>query len=111
MAGAEDTRTCDPVGAQCSIAIIAALLLSGCACSAADWDPTTVSRAKALGAIAEPNCDGDQLARYSKASSSFMERADPLMLEIARLEAERDCYRAAERRARLGSQPSSHQFK
>ncbi len=106
MASAQNNKACDSVGAQRFIAIIATLLLPGCACSDADWDAAVGSRAEASGAMSEPDCDGEPLAQFSKATSSLMGRADPLMLEIARLEAERDCFKAAGRRARLGPKPS-----
>lgn len=80
--------------------IATALLMSGCACGGADWDPMVVSDAEASETLAAHDCEADKRAQFSKVSAGFMERADPLMLEIARLEAERDCYKAAERRAR-----------
>jgi hypothetical protein len=80
--------------------IATAVLMSGCACNDADWESMVVSDAGAFETLAAPDCEGDKRAQFSKASAGFMERADPLMLEIARLEAERDCYKAAERRAR-----------
>lgn len=81
-------------------AALASLVLCGCACGETDWDTAVFAGAEASEALAVPDCDAGNLARFSKISADLVGRADPHMLEIARLEAERDCYKAAERRAR-----------
>jgi hypothetical protein len=79
---------------------LATLTLAGCACDDADWKADIAGDAEAATLDGAPNCDFDSLDRRSKASAALAERADPRLLEIARLEAERDCYKAAEARAR-----------
>jgi hypothetical protein len=79
---------------------LATLPLAGCACDEAAWKADIAGDAEAATLDAAPNCDFDSLDRRSKASAALAERADPRLLEIARLEAERDCYKAAEARAR-----------
>ena len=75
-------------------AALASLTLAGCACDEANWKTEVVSL------TGPPNCAFNSLEHRSKASANLVERADPKLLEIARLEAERDCYKAAEARAR-----------
>ena len=79
---------------------LATLTLAGCACDDADWKADIAGDAEAATLDGAPNCDFDSLDRRSKVSATLAERADPHLLEIARLEAERDCYKAAEARAR-----------
>jgi hypothetical protein len=76
---------------------LASLAASGCACDGDDW---TADVAEAATTENAPNCDFGNLDQHSKASATLAERADPRLLEIARLEAERDCYKAAETKAR-----------
>ena len=73
---------------------LSTLTLAGCACDDAGWKTAVAYNSGA------PYCDFDSLDRRSKVSAALVERADPNLLEIARLEAERDCYKAAEARAR-----------
>ena len=79
---------------------LATLTLAGCACDDAAWKADIAGDAEAATLDGAPNCDFDSLDRRSKVSATLAERADPHLLEIARLEAERDCYKAAEARAR-----------
>jgi hypothetical protein len=84
-----------PLATQLLVAAaLAALTLTGCACDDAEWKTVVAADSGA------PNCDFDNLDRRSKASAALVERADPNLLEIARLEAQRDCYKAAEAKAR-----------
>ena len=79
----------------------ASLSLIGCACD--DWYPdtyTTAADTEALLHIDAPECDVKSLKHLSTAAAPLVERADPRLLEAARLEAERDCYKAAETRSR-----------
>jgi len=75
-------------------------VLAGCACDDAGWKTVVAVNAEAAMLDGAPNCDFGSLDRFSKTSATLAERADPHLLEIARLEAERDCYKAAEKRAR-----------
>jgi hypothetical protein len=77
--------------------MLASLTAGGCACDGDDW---TADVAESETIKSAPNCEFDTLDQGSKASAALAERADPRLLEIARLEAERDCYKAAEARAR-----------
>jgi hypothetical protein len=79
---------------------LATLPLAGCACEDLNWEAIIATVAEAAAFDAPTNCNADGLARLSKASAALAERADPYLLDIARLEAERDCYKAAEVRAR-----------
>ncbi len=76
---------------------LVSLTASGCACDGDDW---TADVAEAATTENAPNCDFGDLDQHSRASATLAERADPRLLEIARLEAERDCYKAAETKAR-----------
>ena len=76
---------------------LVSLTSAGCACNGDEWIADTAEAAAIENA---PNCDFGNLDQRSKASATLAERADPRLLEIARLEAERDCYKAAEARAR-----------
>ena len=93
------TATPSPLGTVISLTArlllaVALAALGGCACEKEDWKTQVVS------ANGAPNCGFAGLKRRSKVSAALVERADPNLLEIARLEAERDCYKAAEARAR-----------
>jgi hypothetical protein len=94
-----------PRGTWLLVAVaFAAPSLAGCACDDAEWRTAVIAGdAEAATPDGAPNCDFGSLNRLSKASATFAERADPKLLEIARLEAERDCYKAAEVRARQRS--------
>jgi hypothetical protein len=75
------------------------LTVSGCV--EAEWDAAFTSPFES-GLFSEPQtCEPVSQSNPSKTWAAFAGRADPKLLEIARLEAERDCYRALERRARM----------
>jgi hypothetical protein len=80
-----------------AVVTLASLTAAGCACDGDDWTADVAEVATIENA---PNCDFGGLDQRSKASAALAERADPRLLEVARLEAERDCYKAAEARAR-----------
>jgi hypothetical protein len=77
--------------------MLASLTAGGCACDGDDW---TADVAEAATIENAPNCEFSSLDQRSKASAALAERADSRLLEVARLEAERDCYKAAEAKAR-----------
>ena len=77
--------------------MLVSLTIAGCACDGDEW---IADAAEAAAIENAPDCDFSKLDQRSKASAALAERADPRLLEIARLEAERDCYKAAEARAR-----------
>lgn len=77
---------------------LATLMLCGCACDEQDWEAIVVSEAEASESASNPDCESANLARVSKASADLVGRADPQTLELARVEAERDCYKAAVQR-------------
>lgn len=75
-----------------------AVTLAGCVCSDAELDaffgePEYFTEG-------DTDCRVRDLAHLSKASAHLAGRADPQMLELARLEVEKDCYRTAALRAR-----------
>jgi len=75
------------------LAIGLAGLLAGCsACDedfrAATWGTTYIQTAEAVPGIAAPNCD--------VSGPDAQDGVDPDLVEIARLELERDCYKRAE---------------
>ena len=72
--------------------------LAGCACSDAELDAFFGEPEFFTGGDAD--CQVRDLAHLSKASAHLAGRADPQMLELARLEVEKDCYRRAALRAR-----------
>ena len=67
--------------------------LAGCVGNDADWD--AFFEEPEYFALDAPDCQIKDLARLSKTSANLAGRADPQMLELARLEVEKDCYRAA----------------
>jgi type IV pilus biogenesis protein CpaD/CtpE len=73
----------------------AAGLLAGCACEDDVWTTAVATEPEAVKVAALETCDASPLPRLSKSAAELSARADPAMLEIARLEAERDCYKAA----------------
>jgi hypothetical protein len=73
--------------------------LAGCACEDDGWQTVVAANAEAA-TLGPVNCDFTNLNRLSKVSATLTQQADPRLLEIARLEAERDCYKAAVERAR-----------
>ena len=87
------------------VILAATVLLSGCVCEDGRWMDGTWMANTDISYVSDhpdppPNCDIVRVARYSKSSAAIAERADPLLLEAARLEAERDCYKAAEAQLR-----------
>ena len=74
-------------------------VLAGCACEDNGWQAVVAANAETA-ALPPVNCDFSNLNRLSKVSATLAQQADPRLLEIARLEAERDCYKAAVERAR-----------
>jgi hypothetical protein len=90
-----------PLGTLSLVAVAVAMpALAGCACDDAGLKTVVAVNAEAATLDGAPNCDFGSLDRISKTSATLAERADPHLLEIARLEAERDCYKAALARAR-----------
>jgi hypothetical protein len=79
-------------------AVALASALGGCACEDRGWQTVVAVNAEPLGP--PPNCDFSNLERLSKSTASLAGKADPRLLEVARLEAERDCYKAAAAAAR-----------
>ena len=83
----------------------AALVLGGCVCEDGRWMDGTWMADTDVSYVSDhpdppPSCEIVRVAHYSKSSAAIAERADPLLLEAARLEAERDCYKAAEAKLR-----------
>jgi hypothetical protein len=74
----------------------ASLLLAACSCDDTDpWNATYIATTEAAsepGAAGPPACDFET-ATVAEASGA---RVDPNLVEIARLEVERDCYKGAE---------------
>ncbi len=85
------------------------LFLGACSCDDADpWGTTYIVSAEAetgRGEIAPPACDVETDAVAESAGA----RVDPNLVEIARLEVERDCYKGAEEdlRQRLEGAPAT----
>lgn len=78
-----------------------AILLAGCACDDNLWEADIASSADAAEYAETLDCD----VRALGLPSEYARRADPETLEIARLEAERDCYKDAA--ARNAERPRS----
>ena len=72
--------------------------LAGCVCSDAVLDAFFAE--PEYSAQNDEDCQVGDLAHLSKTSAHLAGRADPQMLELARLEVEKDCYRNAAIRAR-----------
>lgn len=81
--------------------LCASLALSLGGCVEADWDAAFTSSFETEYDSGPQTCEPQSQYSPSKTWSALAGRADPKLLEIARLEAERDCYKALERRARL----------
>ena len=79
-------------------------LAGGCACGDVDpWAPISISHAEAGDdGVAPPACEFEAAAATRKGAPDTV---DPDLLEIARLEVERDCYKDAEEslRARVNT--------
>ena len=83
----------------------ATVALSGCVCEDGVWMDGSWMASTEVNYVSDhpdppPNCNIVRMTRFSKSSAAIAERADPLLLEAARLEVERDCYKAAEARTR-----------
>ena len=88
-----------PLSARCA-AVVLAGLAGGCSCDEMidPWAPVSITRAEAgESGVAPPACDVEAGEATSK---SALGAADPDLLEIARLEVERDCYKDAEQSLR-----------
>ena len=72
--------------------------LMGCVCEDGVWMDGAWLEAE--GAERPGGCDIIGMTGYSKSSLTLAERADPQLLEAARLDAERDCNKAAEIKSR-----------
>jgi hypothetical protein len=84
-----------PLTARCT-AIVLAGLAGGCSCDEMidPWAPVSITRAEAgEKAAGPPACDFEATAATPQGAP---DTADPDLLEIARLEVERDCYKDAE---------------
>jgi hypothetical protein len=81
--------------------LYASLALSLGGCVEAGWDAAFTDPFEAETYSGPQTCEPEAQFKPSKTWSALVGRADPKLLEIARLEAERDCYKALERRARL----------
>lgn len=89
----------------CAIGLLA-VAATGCSycddsADPASWHTTYISSAQAAlipgpGPIPPPDCDGAASAAQRAAKGAPGALVDPDLLEIARLEIERDCYREAE---------------
>jgi hypothetical protein len=78
------------------------LLLGACSCDHTDpWNAAYIVTADAE--IVPPTCEVET-ASIAESSGA---RVDPNLVEIARLEVERDCYRSAEARLRQNLQPGA----
>ena len=81
----------------------ASLLLAACSCDDTDpWGATYITTAEAE--VAPPACNFETAAAAEASGASV----DPNLVEIARLEVERDCYKGAEEdlRQRLRQGPA-----
>jgi hypothetical protein len=76
---------------MCGAAAVS-LLLGACSCEPEPWGATYITVAEA--AYEPPACEVDDNAAASAAASGT--HVDPNLVEIARLEVERDCYKGAE---------------
>ena len=76
---------------------LAVLPLAGCACEDMDWLAIVAADAEAAVLHTAPDCRIGSLARLSKTSATLAGRADPALLDAARRDAERACYRARAR--------------
>jgi hypothetical protein len=81
-----------PRGLRLAAAIPVSLLLGACSCEPEPWGATYITIAEA--AHAPPACEVHANAAASAAASGT--HVDPNLVEIARLEVERDCYKGAE---------------
>ena len=93
-----------PLTARCA-AVVLAGLAGGCSCDEIidPWAPISITRAEAgESGVAPPACEVEAAAASPRRAPGT---ADPDLLEIARLEVERDCYKDAEQslRARVNT--------
>jgi hypothetical protein len=95
-----------PLTARCVVVAVLAGLAGGCSCDEMidPWAPISITRAEAgEGGMAPPACEFEAAQAAPKGGATGT--ADPDLLEIARLEVERDCYKDAEEslRARVNA--------
>jgi len=90
-----------------SAAALIALSLGACSCDDTDpWRATYISTAEAapqsvrVAAIEPPVCHVESSSSVETSAESAGAHVDPNLVEIARLEVERDCYKSAEERLR-----------
>lgn len=99
-------RARSSVAAPSAVAALA-LLLCACSCEDAErWRAATyISPAEAAAA---PACEAETRAAVAATAEASGANVDPNLVEIARLEVERDCYKSAEEslRQRLQGSPS-----
>jgi hypothetical protein len=93
-----------PLTGRCA-AVVLAGLAGGCSCDDMidPWAPISITHAEAgESGVAPPACEFEAAEATPKGASGT---ADPDLLEIARLEVERDCYKDAEEslRARVNT--------
>jgi hypothetical protein len=86
----------------CAAAVMA-LSLGACSCDDGDpWRATYINTAEAateadrVAAVEPPACNVEKSASVEKSAESSGTHVDPNLVEIARLEVERDCYKGAE---------------
>jgi hypothetical protein len=98
-----------PLAARSVAVAVLAGLAGGCSCDEMidPWAPISITRAEAgEGRVAPPACEFEAEQATPKGATGT---ADPDLLEIARLEVERDCYKDAEEslRARVNAMGAS----
>jgi len=84
-----------PLTARCA-AVVLAGLTGGCSCDDMldPWAPISITHAEAAeGGVGPPACEFEAAAATRNGAPGTV---DPDLLEIARLEVERDCYKEAE---------------
>ncbi len=92
--------------ARCAAAALA-LMLGACSCDDSDpWRATYISTAEAatdagqMAAVEPPACDVGSSDTVETRAKTAGTNVDPNLVEIARLEVERDCYKGAEENLR-----------
>jgi len=90
-----------------SAAALIALSVGACSCDDTDpWRATYIRAAAAapqsgrVAAIEPPACEVESSTQVETSAESTGAHVDPNLVEIARLEVERDCYKGAEERLR-----------
>ena len=90
-----DPAPTKPAKVRLMILAATTALLAGCACDDEFWMMAAANEPDGARVTSLADCNARPLPRLSKAAAELSARADPATLEIARLEAERDCYKAA----------------